>query len=167
MFNLDQHVACTVSKWVVWYLTSCYLILVFCIRTILGERRALPSSQMMTVTLALASPNVVFVHQQGGAAWLTAEEESDRISMKKKTNYIKSTLLSFLKVCLYGWYTNCQFYRISLFHQLNIVFCKISENHFSKDCILNFTSSSLKLTWTLEIALNYFFLKKYFLKYII
>ena len=45
----------------------------------------------------------------GGAARLTAEEESDRISMKK-TNYIKSTLLSLLKVCLYGCYTNCQFY---------------------------------------------------------
>ena len=63
MLNLDQHVACTVSKWVVWYLTSCYLILVFCIRTILDERIALPSSQMLTVTLPLASPNVVFVQQ--------------------------------------------------------------------------------------------------------
>ena len=75
---------------------------------------------------------------QGYAAWLTAEEESDRISMKK-TNYIKSILLSFLKVCLYGCYTNCQFYQISLFRQVNIVFRKISENHFFKDCILNFT----------------------------
>ena len=71
-------------------------------------------------------------HFQGGAAWLTAEEESNRISMKK-ANYIKSTLLSLLKVCLYGCYTNCQFYRISLFRQLNIVFHKIRENHFFKD----------------------------------
>ena len=102
----------------------------------------------------------------GGASWWTAEEENDRISMKK-TNYIKITLLSFLKVCLYGYYTNCQFYWISLFHQLNIVFCKISKNHFFKDCILNFTWSSLKLTSTLEIAVKYFFRKKYFLKYII
>ena len=67
--------------------------------------------------------------KSGGAAWLTAEEESDRISMKK-TNYIKSTLLSLLKVCLYGCYTNCQFYQISHFCELNIVFCKISENNF-------------------------------------
>ena len=78
------------------------------------------------------------VYSQGGASWWTAEEENDRISMKK-TNYIKSTMLSFLKVCLYGYYTNFQFYRISLFHQLKIVFHKFSENHFFKDCILNFT----------------------------
>ena len=57
----------------------------------------------------------------------------------KKQFYIKSTMLSFLKVCLYGYYTNCQFYRISLFRQLKIVFRKISENHFFKHCILNFT----------------------------
>ena len=47
-------------------------------------------------------------------------------------------MLSFLKVCLYGCYTNRQFYRISLFHQLNIVFREITENHFQvkiKDCI--------------------------------
>ena len=61
-------------------------------------------------------------------------------------------MLSFLKVCLYGYYTKCQFYRISLFCQLKIVFRKINEKHFFKDCILNFTSSSLKLTSTLEIA---------------
>ena len=66
---------------------------------------------------------------QRGASWWTADKENDRISMKK-TNYIKSTLLSFLKVCLYGYYTNCQFYQVSLFRQLNIVFCKIIENHF-------------------------------------
>ena len=76
-------------------------------------------------------------------------------------------MISFLKVCLYGYYTNCQFYQISLFCQLKIVFHKISENHFFKDCILNFTSNSLKLTSTLEIAFKNFFLKKYFLKYII
>ena len=69
---------------------------------------------------------------------LYAEEENDRISMKK-TNYVKSTLLSFLKECLYGYYTNCQFYRMSLFHQLNTVFHKINKNHFFKDYILNFT----------------------------
>ena len=51
---------------------------------------------------------------RAGSAWLTAEEENDCISMKK-TNYSKSTLLYFLKVCLYGCYTKCQFYRISLF----------------------------------------------------
>ena len=77
-------------------------------------------------------------HFQGGASWWTAEEENDRISMKK-TNYIKSTMLSFLKVCLYSYYTKCQFYQISLFCQLKIVFHKINENHFFKDCILNFT----------------------------
>ena len=89
---------------------------------------------------------------QGGASWWTAEY-NDRISMKK-TNYIKITMLSFLKVyILYGYYTNCQFYQISLFCQLKIVFHKISKNHFFKDCILNFTWSSLKLTSTLEIAL--------------
>ena len=73
-----------------------------------------------------------FKHQwsQGAASWWIAEEESDRISMKK-TNCIKSALLPFLKVC--------QFYQISLFRQLNIVFHKISKNHFFKDCILNFT----------------------------
>ena len=49
-----------------------------------------------------------------------------------------STMLSFPKVCLYGCYTNHQFYRILLFHQLNIVFLKITENHFQvkiKDCM--------------------------------
>ena len=66
---------------------------------------------------------------QGDASCWTAEEENDRISMQKP-NYIKSTLLSFLKVCLYGYYTNCQFYQISLFLQMNIVFHKISENYF-------------------------------------
>ena len=110
--------------------------------------------------------NIGINYYQGGASWWTTEEENDHISMKK-TNYIKSTMLSFLKVCLYGYYTNCQFYQISLFHQLKIVFCKINENHFFKDCILNFTSSSLKLASTLEIAFKKFFLKKYFLKYII
>ena len=47
-------------------------------------------------------------------------------------------MLSFLKVCLYGCYANCQFYQISLFYQLNIVFHKITENHFQvkiKDCM--------------------------------
>ena len=63
-----------------------------------------------------------------GAAWWTAEEENDRISMKK-TNYIKSTFLSFLKVCLYGCYTNCQFYRISLFRTFH---CINFEEHSSK-----------------------------------
>ena len=55
---------------------------------------------------------------------------------KKKTNYKKITLVSFLKVCLYGCCTNCQFYQISLFCPLNIVFRKTI---FFKDCILNFT----------------------------
>ena len=40
-------------------------------------------------------------------------------------------MLSFLKVCLYGCYTNCQFYQISLFHQLNIVF--FYKHTFRKD----------------------------------
>ena len=79
-----------------------------------------------------------FNHIQGGALWWTAEEENYRISMKK-TNYIKSTMLSFLKVCLYSYYTNCQFYQISLFRQLKILFRKISKNHFFRDSILNFT----------------------------
>ena len=61
------------------------------------------------------------LHRSGGAAWWTIEEENDRISTKK-TNYIKSTLLYFLKVCLYSCYTNYEFYRISPFCQLNIVF---------------------------------------------
>ena len=101
----------------------------------------------------------------GGAAWLTAEEESDSISMKKKTNYIKSTLLSFLKVCLYGYYTNCQFYRISLFHQLNIVFCKISENHFLKDCILNITYLKfIKVDMNFRNSFQIFFFEKILFK---
>ena len=59
---------------------------------------------------------------------------TDRISIKA-TNHIKSTLLSFLKVCLRGCYTKSQFYQISLFHQLDIFSRKliksISENeHF-------------------------------------
>ena len=87
--------------------------------------------------------------------------------INEKTNYIESTLLSFLKVCLYGSHTNCQFYWISLFHQLNTVFHKFSKNHFIKDCIFKFTWSSLKLTWALEIAFKYFIWKKCFLKYII
>ena len=64
-----------------------------------------PNASGPTNTLTSAS--------RGGSARLTAEEESDCISMKK-TNYSKSTLLYFLKVCLYGCYTKCQFYQISL-----------------------------------------------------
>ena len=96
-------------------------------------------TERQAVTLAMTlDARRGYALYQGDASWWTAEGENDRISLKK-TNYIKSTLLSFLKVCLYGYYTNCQFYQISLFHQLNIVFHKISENHFFKDCILNFT----------------------------
>ena len=51
-------------------------------------------------------------------------EVNDRILIKN-TYYRKSTLSSFLKVCLYGCYTNPPFYRSSLFRQLNKVSRKI------------------------------------------
>ena len=54
---------------------------------------------------------------------------NDRISIKN-AKYIISTLLSFLKLCLYSCYTNPPFHWISLFNQLNIVSCKMCENHF-------------------------------------
>ena len=81
----------------------------------------LAGQPMIDFTIDLCSWEV----QRGGLQM----EVNDHISIKS-ANYIKSTLLSFLKVCLYGCYTNLPFYPISPFHQLNIVSHKVCENHF-------------------------------------
>ena len=54
---------------------------------------------------------------------------NDRVSFTN-TNYIKSTLLSFLKVCLYGYCINSSFYYVLFFCQLDMVSYQINENHF-------------------------------------
>ena len=94
---------------------------------------------------------------RGASARWTAEQKKSRLTLNKykEINYIKGTLLSFLKVCLYSCYTNSPFHQTSLFHQLDIVSCKISKNHFHaklKDCMwatlsLSEIQKSIYLIW--------------------
>ena len=95
--------------------------------------------------------------------WLplvTKKEVNDRVSMKN-TQYRKSTLLCFLKVCLYSCYNNPPFCRISLFHQLNIDSHKISENHFLR-IALNLYLKFIKVDMNFKNSFQIFFEEKCF-----
>ena len=79
---------------------------------------------------------------------------------KMTTNCIKSTLLCFLKVCLNGCYTKCQFYRISVFPELNIgnlfiyAYLRLICNHFFLNAV-SCAELTCNCIFTLKVGKNW------------
>ena len=67
-------------------------------------------------------------------------------------------MLSFLKVCLHGYYTNYQFYQISLFLD------KISENHFLRIAYIKLYMKFIKVDINFRNSFQIFFFEKILFK---